>query len=109
MSINILTSDTFDPEVAGSDIPVLVVFRAEWSKPCRYLEPALEQIAHDYQGELKVGRVDADQCPELTERFIVESVPTLILFIDGEEVERIVGAVTREKIEEMLLNRLGEG
>jgi len=107
--ITSLTSDTFDSEIAASGLPTLVVFRAEWSKPCRYLEPVMQQIAHDYQGKLQVGKVDTDESPELAERFIVESVPTLILFINGEEAQRIVGAVTKEKIEEMILNLLGEG
>jgi thioredoxin 1 len=105
----ILTDDNFDPEVTDSALPVLVDFWADWCGPCHYVSPLVEQIAHDYQGRLKVGKVDVDDCPEIVTRFSVESIPTLMLFAGGVPVDQIVGAVGKDKIEAFLLEHLGEG
>lgn len=87
-----LTDHTFDEEVKGSPEPVLVDFWAEWCGPCKMVAPILDEIARDQQGKLRVGKVNVDDNMALASRFQVMSIPTLILFKDGEPKVRIVGA-----------------
>jgi thioredoxin 1 len=91
-SIVTLTDSTFDEEIKGSDEPVLVDFWAEWCGPCKMIAPVLEEIADDSVGKLRVGKINVDENLELARRFEVMSIPTLILFKDGEPQHRIVGA-----------------
>ena len=88
----VLTEQTFDEEVKGSDAPVLVDFWAEWCGPCKMIAPILDEIATEQQGKLRIGKVNVDENLELGRRFDVMSIPTLILFKDGEPQLRIVGA-----------------
>jgi thioredoxin 1 len=87
-----LTDSTFDEEIKGSDEPVLVDFWAEWCGPCKMIAPVLQEIADDSAGKLRVGKINVDENLELARRFEVMSIPTLILFRDGEPQHRIVGA-----------------
>jgi len=87
-----LTDSTFDEEVKGSTEPVLVDFWAEWCGPCKMIAPILEEIAEDHAGKLRVGKVNVDENLDIARRFEVLSIPTLILFKDGEAQHRIVGA-----------------
>lgn len=96
-----ITSDNFETEVAQSDIPVLLDFWAEWCMPCKMVDPIVEDLAQRYDGKLKVGSVDVDAQPELAGRFNVMSIPTLIVFNDGEVANQRVGALPRDKIEGM--------
>jgi len=91
-SIMTLTDSTFDEEIKGSDEPVLVDFWAEWCGPCKMIAPVLEEIAGDSVGKLRVGKINVDENLELARRFEVMSIPTLILFKDGEPQHRIIGA-----------------
>ena len=87
-----LTEQTFDDEVKGSAEPVLVDFWAEWCGPCKMIAPILDEIATEQSGKIRIGKVNVDDNLELGRRFDVMSIPTLILFKDGEPALRIVGA-----------------
>ena len=87
-----LSESTFDEEVKGSDIPVLVDFWAEWCGPCKMIAPVLEEIATEHAGSLRVGKLNVDDNADIARRFEVMSIPTLILFKEGEPQVRIVGA-----------------
>lgn len=91
-SISQLTEATFAEEVNSSAEPVLVDFWAEWCGPCKTVAPVLEEIAKEQAGKLKIAKVDVDVNQSLALQYGVQSIPTMILFKDGEEVHRIVGA-----------------
>ena len=85
------TDRTFDSEVLKSQIPVLVDFWATWCGPCKMIAPVLIELADEKDGLLKIAKLDVDQNPETAQKFGVMSIPTLLLFKDGQEVSRIVG------------------
>jgi thioredoxin 1 len=87
-----VTDQNFDSEVLQSTVPVLVDFWAAWCGPCRAVAPVVEEIATEYNGRLKVAKIDVDENQEISIRFGVQSIPTLMLFKDGKPVERLVGA-----------------
>jgi len=87
----ILTSDNFESEVIASEIPVLVDFWAPWCGPCKMLGPVISQIAEENEGKIKVGKVNVDDEEELAMRFGIESIPTVLLFKNGEVVEQSLG------------------
>jgi thioredoxin 1 len=87
-----VTDTSFNSEVLQSPIPVLVDYWAEWCGPCKMIGPSLEEISKDYAGRLKVVKLNVDDAPETARRFEVMSIPTLILFKDGEPSLRIIGA-----------------
>ena len=87
-----LTSATFDEAINGSDVPVVVDVWAEWCHPCATLEPVLASIAEDHAGRIRVLSLDADEHPDVTRRFGVMAMPTLLVFDQGELVHRVVGA-----------------
>jgi len=86
------TDTTFDEEIKGSTEPVLVDFWAEWCGPCKMIAPVLEEIASEYAGRLKIAKLNVDENLDVSRRFEVMSIPTLILFKDGEPAHRIIGA-----------------
>ena len=93
-----VTDENFEKEVLQADKPVLVDFWAEWCGPCKMVAPVVEEIADEYGDKLKVCKVDVDSNQNTAADFGVMSIPTLILFEDGEESEKIVGYAPREKV-----------
>ena len=91
-SIETLTDTTFDEEIAAAGEPVLVDFWAEWCGPCKMIAPVLEEIAGEHAGKLRIAKLNVDDNPSAARRFDVMSIPTLILFKDGQPAKRIVGA-----------------
>jgi thioredoxin len=87
-----LSDATFDETVAGSDTPVLVDFWAEWCGPCKMIAPTLAEIATEQSGKLTIGKLNVDDNPDTARRFDVMSIPTLLVFKDGKQVKRLVGA-----------------
>ncbi len=96
--ISHITDDTFEEEVLKNDVPVLADFWAEWCGPCRTIAPVLEEIAREYEGRLKIAKIDVDENPEAPARFGIRGIPTMILFKDGEPVERLVGAMPKDQL-----------
>ncbi len=90
--ISALSDTTFDETIAGADAPVLVDFWAEWCGPCKMISPILEEIAGEQDGKLTIAKVNVDDNPDLARRFDVMSIPTLILFKDGQPQARMIGA-----------------
>jgi thioredoxin 1 len=93
-----LTDATFNEEIASSPVPVLVEFWAQWCPPCRLIAPILDSIATDLSGQLRVYKVNSDERPELAARFGVMSVPTILVFSQGELRRRLVGARSRSHL-----------
>jgi thioredoxin 1 len=87
-----LSDATFDEAVAGADTPVLVDFWAEWCGPCKMIAPTLAEIATEQRGKLTIGKLNVDDNPDTARRFDVMSIPTLLVFKDGQQVKRLVGA-----------------
>jgi thioredoxin 1 len=100
--ITTITNKNFEEEVLKSPIPVLLDFWAEWCGPCRMIGPFIEQIGAKYDGQLKTGKVNVDEQGELAARYGVGSIPTLILYKNGNVVQRQVGAVPVLQIESMI-------
>jgi thioredoxin 1 len=100
MASNIITvsDDTFDEQVSHADVPVLVDFWAEWCGPCKMVAPVLQEIADDKGDALRVVKLNVDDNPRTAQRFQVMSIPTLLLFKDGEPQSRIVGARPKSQI-----------
>ncbi|HNX73794.1 MAG TPA: thioredoxin [Spirochaetales bacterium] len=96
-----LTAENFKSEVMESDIPVLVDFWAEWCMPCKMISPLVAQIADAYRGKLKVGKVNVDDQGDLASQFGIISIPTLIVFKNGQVVKQKVGSIPKHEIENL--------
>jgi thioredoxin 1 len=94
-----LSEDTFEQEVLKADLPVLVDFSAVWCGPCKMLDPLVLQLASQWQGKVKVFKLDVDESPGLAIDYQVMGVPTLMLFKDGKPVERITGYQPKDRLE----------
>ena len=101
MSVINLTTENFEEEVLNAKEPVLVDFWATWCGPCKMLAPTVSEIADEYEGKVKVCKLDVDQAMDIAMSYGVASIPTLILFKDGESVKKSVGVVSKTEIEAM--------
>ena len=97
-----LTSDNFESEVATYEGTVLVDFWAPWCGPCRMVGPVVEELAKDYAGKVKVGKLNTDDAPDIASKFGIRSIPTLLFFKNGAVVQQLVGAYPKSKISEKL-------
>ena len=100
------TDDTFEAEVLKSDLPVLVDFWAPWCMPCKMIMPLVEELADEYAGKVKIGKVNADDSGTTAAGFAVTGLPTLMLFSNGEVVDKLVGAPAKEHMTAMLEKHL---
>ena len=96
------STNDFKSEVVESDTPVLVDFWAEWCGPCKVIAPVVEELANDYEGKIKFGKVNVDDHNMVASEYGVRSIPTLLIFKNGTVVNQIVGAVPKEKITAIL-------
>jgi|SRR5690606_18741469 thioredoxin 1 len=102
-----VTDTSFEQEVLASSVPVLVDYWAEWCGPCRAIGPTIDRLAGEYAGRLKVAKLDTDENPEVPRRYGVRSIPTLMLFRDGQPVATKVGAVAKAELERFVQQHLG--
>ncbi len=101
-----LTDEDFERIVSESKLPILVDFWAPWCGPCRFIAPIITQIAEEKAGVLSVGKLNVDDNPSIARKYGITGIPTLILFKDGHPVERIVGALPKETLEQILTKHL---
>ncbi|HTP26078.1 MAG TPA: thioredoxin [Anaeromyxobacteraceae bacterium] len=105
-NVVVLEDGTFDEEVLKSQLPVLVDFWATWCGPCKAIAPAVDEIAREYQGKIKVAKLDIDSHQQVPQRFGIRSIPTLLLFKGGHVVDTIVGAVPKSKLADAVKKQL---
>ncbi|MDZ7268068.1 MAG: thioredoxin [candidate division KSB1 bacterium] len=98
----VLSDSTFEKEVLQSNIPVLVDFWAEWCGPCKMIAPAINELAGEYAGRVKIAKLDVDSNQIITSQYGIRSIPTLLIFKNGRVVDQIVGALPKQRIKERL-------
>jgi thioredoxin 1 len=96
------TDANFEQEVIKSELPVLVDFWAPWCGPCRMIAPSIEALSTEYAGKVKIGKLNSDDNPDVSAKFGIRSIPTLLIFKNGEVVNQLVGALPKDKIAEQL-------
>jgi thioredoxin 1 len=101
-----VTEQNFGTQVLESELPVLVEFTADWCPPCKMLAPIIHDLAKQYEGRLRVGLLDSDNNPQIGQQYGVMGLPTMLLFVEGSPVVRMVGFTPRERIEAKLLPHL---
>ena len=100
------TDANFDTEVLGSDVPVLVDFWAEWCQPCKMLTPTIEELAADFEGKAKIGKMDTDSNREAAVKYGISAIPTVILFKGGEVARKFVGLTPKDQFASALTELL---
>lgn len=109
--LNMLTlnDQNFEKEVLQSELPTLVDFWAQWCAPCRAVGPVVEELAKDYEGKMRVGKLNVDENGKTASRYNVMSIPTLLIFKKGEVVKAMIGAQSRERFKQQIEEILGSG
>ena len=102
MAVVELADANFNQEVVETKTPVLVDFWAEWCPPCKLAEPVIEEIAREFEGKIKVGKLNVDENPQIGQKYGILSIPTVIIFKNGEEVKRQVGFVGKDAYEKLI-------
>lgn len=104
--ITAVTDTSFEKDVINSEIPVLVDFWAPWCGPCRMVAPIMEEIADQYEGKVKVVKVNTDENPNIASKYGIRSIPTLMIFKGGQRVDMVVGAVPKSTLADTLEKHL---
>jgi thioredoxin 1 len=101
-----ITDANFEQEILNSELPALVDFWAAWCGPCRAIAPVIEELAKDYSGKLKVGKMNIDENPQTPAKYGIRAIPTLIMFKNGNVADQITGAVSKSQIENAIKKML---
>ena len=107
MADKIFTDQNFEDEVIKNEQPVLVDFWAPWCAPCRIVSPVIEDMAKEYEGKLKVGKVNVDENPNTASRFGIMSIPSILIFKNGEPVKTMIGAQSKENYKKAMEEIIG--
>ena len=99
----VFNDENFAADVLKSDLPVLVDFYADWCGPCKMLTPIIEELATEYEGKWKIGKVNVDESPKTAQEYGVQSIPTLLFVKNGEVVDKLMGFATKDAIKEKLV------
>lgn len=106
MSVLKISEENFEEEVMKSEKPVILDFYADWCGPCKMMSPVIDELAGDYDGKVKIGKVNTDENRAVAAKYNVMSIPTIILIKDGQVVDQVVGAVPKTVLEQKINNML---
>ncbi|QGT98895.1 Thioredoxin [Candidatus Syntrophocurvum alkaliphilum] len=103
-----LENNNFEDQVINSELPVLVDFWAPWCGPCKMIGPIIDNLAVEYSGKIKVGKLNVDENKEIAVQFGIRGIPTILFFKDGTEVQRVVGAKNKEQLNKLITEVIGQ-